>query len=332
MKTIKFWLKNARTTALPQSMLPALLAVSLALNGDFSPLLALLAVIGVCLGHLGINLFDDYFDYQRKNTEFREKINREGMRARMSKCTYLLSGEANVKQLLAACIVFSCLALLIGCFIYFKRGEIILYIALITAVLGYSYSGSPLRLSYRGLGDLVIGFVFGPLLMVGVYYSACGQLDTPLYFISIPIGLLVANVVYTHSIMDFEPDRKAGKMTLAVLLRKKSLMLSVLCLFLFLPYGLIAYAVLKGLLFWAYLFVFLTFPIACALYYLMIQFVRDPAKSFSPRFWMGPMNHWERICSAGVDWFMIRWYLARNLLSFFCLILIVINLFQYFIR
>ena len=68
MQTIRFWFKNARVQALPQSVLPALLAVCLAASSTgFSLTLGILGVLGVIMGHLGLNLFDDYFDYLKKN-------------------------------------------------------------------------------------------------------------------------------------------------------------------------------------------------------------------------------------------------------------------------
>lgn len=326
IQAIRFWFGNARSTSLPQSILPAVLAVSMAFKqSGFSWLYALLGVIGVIIGHLGVNLFDDYFDYRKKETGYRQQMVREGMRARIAKCEYLTSGKATLNQLLAACIVFCAVALAIGLMIFLKRGNVILYFMLITAGLGFFYSGPPLRLSYRGLGELQTGLMFGPLLMSGVYYAACGKLDVSLYFISVPIGLLVANILYTHSIMDYGPDCKVGKMTLAVLLKSKKAMLFVLALFLFASYFLVFYGVFARFLSPYYLLTALTLPMAVSLVYLMIQFVKDPYKKFSPRFWMGPMSNWERMEKAGISWFMLRWYLARNLLSFLCLIIMIVN-------
>jgi len=31
------------------------------------------------------------------------------------------------------------------------------------------------------------------------------------------------------------------------------------------------------------------------------------------------MSGWDRVLANGIDWFMLRWFLARNLLVFFCL-------------
>jgi 1,4-dihydroxy-2-naphthoate octaprenyltransferase len=293
---------------------------------EFSWLYALLAVAGVLLGHLGINLFDDYFDYRKKESGYRNALVREGMRARISKCEYLTSGKATLNQLLKACIAFCTLALVAGLVIFLKRGEVIVYLILITAALGFFYSGPPLRLSYKGLGELQTGLMFGPMLIAGVYYSACGAWNFSILFVSIPVGLLVANILYVHSIMDYEPDLKVGKMTLAVLLKRKSRMLIVLGLFLFVSYAVVGYGILFHILPAGYWAVMITLPMALSLLYLMIQFKKDPQGQVTPRFWMGPMSNWKMIERAGISWFMVRWFLARNLLSFFCLIIMIVNI------
>lgn len=326
MNLIRFWLKNSRYTALPQSLLPAVLALCMAASmPGFSILPGLAAVVGVALGHLGMNLFDDYFDYRKKGTAIRDKLASEGIRARIAKCDYLTSGKATVGQLFVAASVFCLLSLVIGLFIWMERGAVILYLSLAAAFLGISYSGYPFRFSYRGFGELLVGVLFGPLLMVGVYYSACGEITPSVLLISVPVGLLVANVLFTHSIMDYEPDKRVGKMTLAVLLVNKRCMLIASALFIFIPFGVVLYGVIAGYLSLWYLSVLLTLPMAVSLFYLMIQFVRDPQRLFSPRFWMGKMENWQGIKAAGIDWFMIRWYLSRNLLSFFCLIIILVS-------
>jgi 1,4-dihydroxy-2-naphthoate octaprenyltransferase len=325
MNFVRFWMQNARSRALPQSLLPAVLAVCMASQaGGFSIYLGISAVLGVISGHLAMNLFDDYFDYKVKGPEFRDALARKGFRSRIAKCPYITSGQVNLNQLFIACVVFGLLALSFGFVIFLYRGNMIWWFASVTAVLGVSYSGAPLRLSYRGLGELLIGFMFGPLLMAGVYYSACGRLDWQVLFVSVPVGLLVANIVYTHAIMDYEPDKEVGKMTFAVLLKSKKLMLAALLLLLIAAFSSITGGVITGYLSPFYLLTLLTVPMAAALFYLMVEFIRHPEKKFSPQFWMGPMNNWQQIEALGLDWFMIRWFLARNLLSVFCLIIIIV--------
>jgi len=326
-KLFLFWLKNARYHALPQSVIPACLAACLAFGQEgFHLFYAVLAVLGTSLGHLGINLFDDFFDYLKKETIFRNKMALQGMRARIGKCPYLISNQATLKQLLCACCLFSGLALCIALIIYFKRGNAILIFAGVTAFLGLFYSAWPFRLSYHGLGEMTVGVIFGPLLMSGVYYAACGQFAPSLLFISIPIGLFVTNILYVHSILDYEPDKNVGKRTLAVLLDNKRLMLAALLVFTLSPYLIICVGIYAGFLSKYFFFVFVTLPMALELFRLMWLYTKDSKRDIQRKFWMGPMNNWDRIISNRIEWFMIRWYIARNLLVFFCVIVFLASI------
>jgi len=38
------------------------------------------------------------------------------------------------------------------------------------------------------------------------------------------------------------------------------------------------------------------------------------------------MGEFDKYREVGIDWFMLRWLIARNLVTFFCLILAVVNL------
>jgi len=312
---------------LPQSLLPAVVATCLAYSSPgFSWWWAVLAVLGVAFGHLGINLWDDYFDYKKDHQAIRNRLNSNGIRARIAKCDYLNSKQANTKQLFFAASFFCAIALSVGMIIFLKRGIFILIISAITALIGFFYSAPPLRLSYRGLGELLIGFVFGPLLMSGVYFSACGHFSPQLLFISIPIGLLVANIVYTHSVIDFQADKALEKKTLAVLLAKKKPMNFVSFLFIFLPFLIIIIGIFFEILSIYYAFVFVILYMAIYLFRIILLFQNGLRGKIQPKWWMGTMENWQKIETAGIDWFMIRWYLSRNLLVCFCLIIVIVSL------
>ena len=59
MGKIRVWIKNARSTSLMQSVMPAIVAVVLAIGSkDFSIWASVVAVFGVIAAHLGMNLAD----------------------------------------------------------------------------------------------------------------------------------------------------------------------------------------------------------------------------------------------------------------------------------
>ena len=332
-----------------------------------------MAIVGGCLAHLGMNLADDYFDYKKKETGFRDSLAREGIRARTTKCPYIVSGEATLKQTFRVMLLFGVLALIPGVIVLAMRGWPILVIVVIAVILGLSYSGDPLRLSYRGLGELDIGAIFGPLLMMGVYYAACGHFSWELLAPAISMGLLVTNVLYVHSVLDIEADQRAQKSTLAAVLKTNRKRLVAAWLIIFVPYIITAVmavatgvlpmienamdytgedSALKTFLYTdgmlsanmtssttlfvgrilnsgignlLYLLVFITLPWAIKLFTSLCEFEKNPAGEVSFKGWYGPMKNWEAICAGKLDWFMFRWYLARNLMTAFALIYIVVS-------
>ena len=326
MNTLKFWIKNARDIALPQSILPALLAVSMAaVHPDFSWWPALVALFGVVCAHLGFNLADDYFDYRHNDVEARKKVTAEGFRTHMEKCHYIESGEATPKELLMAMCAFLAVAGVAGGVVWWFRGWPVAVLTLAGLLLGISYSGKPLELGYHGLGELVIGVMFGPLLMIGMQFAACGVFDSKIVWVSAAVGLLVTNIVYSHAVLDLKADAQAGKMTFARLLRTRGAMLSFSGLFNLMPFAILIVGVAVGQLHWAYLSVLPLLPMGIYLIYSLAAHLNDKTIPFEPRWWMGPMGNFELYRRHNMDWFLIRWLVARNLVTFFCLVLAVVN-------
>lgn len=338
MNKFKFWLNNARTVALPQSVMPAIMALCIIGSqsswggfwqfgqGYFSLPLAIIALIGIVCAHLSVNLFDDYFDYKNAGIESREKLNRAGMRARIGKALYLAEGKATLADTRRVASLFGLVAIVAGGAILYFRGLPIIILAACGGFLGFFYSAKPFMFCYRGMGELVTGIIFGPLLMLGMGQAAAGIFDPGLGLISVAVGLLVINILYTHSIMDAAPDESVGKKTLATILHTPVKMLAGSFVFNFFPYAFVVLAVVLGWVSPWVLVSFVTLPMAVSLFKLMIDYCEENAKGLPPaqtkiKWWMGPMSNWDGIVAAGIDWFMIRWFLARNMLTYLVLLI-----------
>ena len=320
------WFKNARPISLPQSMLPALTAVALSYgSSEFSWIAAMASIIGVGLLHLGLNLLDDWFDSRVGSAEARQKVANEGFRGRMIKSPYGTSGEATPKQLLAAVAVVLSAAALMGTIVIAIRGWMILGWVAAALVIGVSYSGGPLKLGFRGLGELVIFIMFGPLMMTGVYYAITGAVDWKISWLSIAVGLLVTNIVYSHSVLDAVPDAKMGKRTMAHLMGTPKGQILLSALINILPYVMVVAAVLLGQMNAAYLAVLAVLPLSIWLIRSLNDYVNHKEVKIEIKPWMGPMGDFDAYRKAGVDWFLLRWLVARNIVQFFCMIVIVVN-------
>ncbi len=324
---LSFWLNNARPISLPQSLLPALTAVALSFGGaEFNLIAAIAAVIGVVLLHLGLNLLDDWFDYKVGSAEARSKVANEGFRGRMIKYPYLTSGEATQKELLRVVLILLMAAGLMGAAVIAVRGWDILWWMAAALVIGVSYSGGPLKLGFRGLGELVIFIMFGPLMMTGVYYAITGALDWKIVCLSIAAGLLVTNIVYSHSVLDAVPDKKMGKKTMAHLMGSGKGQIAFSAVLNTLPYLIVVIGVIFGHMHPAYLAVLIVLPLSLWLVGSLNDFVNNRQVPMEPKKWMGPMGDFDKYRAAGLDWFLLRWLTARNIVMFFCTIIIIVNL------
>ena len=68
------------------------------------------------------------------------------------------------------------------------------------------------------MGELLIGLNFGPLMVAGSALVQTGQLLPEAFLAGIPIGFLIAAVVYMNEFPDHDSDKATGKNTLIVVL------------------------------------------------------------------------------------------------------------------
>ena len=171
----------------------------------------LLATLAVVFINAGTNLTNDYFDHQSRSDD----INREA--------TPFSGGSRVIQENLISpgriyrtSLIFFGLAALIGLYLTFARGLLVLVIGILGVLSGYFYTASPIRIGYRGWGELVVGLNCGPLVVAGAYYVQAQTLSLEALFISIPVGLLIAAVLYINEFPDHACDKVAGKNTLIV--------------------------------------------------------------------------------------------------------------------
>ena len=222
--------------------------------------------------------------------------------------------------------------------------------AILGLIIGINYSGKPLELGYHGLGELVIGMMFGPLLMLGVQAALTGNPFTwEMLCMSVGIGCMVTNIVYVHSVMEVNADAELGKMTFARLLfeaksigtpqshsdsspinkgakRGERLMVIFIGVFAMMPFVMLGLGIAMG--WWSawYLLTLATLPMSVYLIHSTRLFAYGLPREDTPHWWMGPMGNWEGYKKVGIDWFLYRWLLARNICTFFCLILMIVCL------
>jgi 1,4-dihydroxy-2-naphthoate octaprenyltransferase len=108
------------------------------------------------------------------------------------------------------------LAAATGISIAVSREPRVIGLALIGAACAWFYHAPPLRLAYRGLGELAVAACYGPLIAAGVYLVQRGAVSRQVVLTAVPLGLAIGAFLYINEFPDYAADRASGKRTLVV--------------------------------------------------------------------------------------------------------------------
>ncbi|MCY3410616.1 MAG: prenyltransferase [Candidatus Heimdallarchaeota archaeon] len=208
--------ESVRWTFLLTSLLPILLGISIAFFEGYSisKSVALLTLLGFALVQVGLNRVTEYFDNkQRKDTYKLIDTPLSGGR-------YIFYGLHSPESVLIQAIVLIILAASIGLYLNsVVSGNVIIGLSILGGLIAYSYSGYPLQLSYKGLGEILILIIFGPLPTFAAWFL---QSKSFVWNISLLLGLIpgIFSAIYVtlNNIADLEADVRIGKNTLVEML------------------------------------------------------------------------------------------------------------------
>jgi 1,4-dihydroxy-2-naphthoate octaprenyltransferase len=108
-----------------------------------------------------------------------------------------------------------------GLWIAAAREPRVLWLGLVGAALAFFYHAPPLRLSYRGGGELAVAIAYGPLIAEGTYLVQRGRASAPLLWLSAALGFLIAAFLWVNEFPDCAADEASGKRTLVVRLGRR---------------------------------------------------------------------------------------------------------------
>ena len=173
-----------------------------------------LTLLGGSLLHIGTNTSNDYFDYLSGTDNLNYNYSNKGLNGGSRGIQMGLISPKGVRNL--AIVVFG-LSMLVGIPLIQKAGTPVLWLGLIGFLSGLFYTAPPFRFSSRkGLGELLIGLNFGPLMVAGSTLIQTEQLLPEAFLAGIPLGFLIAAVVYINEFPDHDSDKATGKNTLIV--------------------------------------------------------------------------------------------------------------------
>jgi 1,4-dihydroxy-2-naphthoate octaprenyltransferase len=211
---VRIWLKALRLPFLTATFVPVVLGTAIAWyrTGSFHPVYFVVALAAVSLAHLGTNLTNDYYDHRSGNDAANWKFSPFNGGSRV-----IQDGQIPARHILYAALLCFSLATVLGVCLLVATQKIAIVLFGLTGILcGFFYTASPIRIGYHSLGELAVGFGFGPLTLMGAYWIQTFSFDLVAAMASVPVAILILLVLFINEFPDYEADKAVGKRTLVV--------------------------------------------------------------------------------------------------------------------
>ena len=218
------YIQTIRIKTLPAVLGPIIIAIAIAINANRFELLTsvLVLLIGICLQIL-VNLFNDLGDYE-KGVDNEKRLGPERS---------LQSGKISKKEMRKLIGLVILITLVLGFIAFLNSGITVIFLGISLILIAYLYTSGPFPYGYKGLGEIMVILIFGPVTILGALFLFDIEYNLIILLISIICGLSTSTIILTNNIRDLENDYTHNKITLAVKLgEKKSRILYILTIFL----------------------------------------------------------------------------------------------------
>lgn len=252
------WIAGARIRTLPLAIAPVLIGVGAAKvaegPGVWHPVRSLLCLAVAVLLQIGVNYANDYSDGVRGTDEFRVGPGR-----------LTGAGKAQPRKVLTVALVFFGLAAVAGLvLVILTQHWWVLLVGAAAIAAAWFYTGGKRPYGYYGLGEVFVFVFFGLVATAGTTYMLAGTVNQEAWYGAVIAGLIACAVLMVNNIRDIEPDKLAGKRTLAVLLGRIASRV-VFCVLLLVPFGILAVLALFYPIAWYGMFALLAALPACVI-------------------------------------------------------------------
>ena len=214
------YIQTIRIKTLPAVLGPIIIAIAIAINANRFELLTsvLVLLIGICLQIL-VNLFNDLGDYE-KGVDNEKRLGPERS---------LQSGKISKKEMRKLIGLVILITLVLGFIAFLNSGITVIFLGISLILIAYLYTSGPFPYGYKGLGEIMVILIFGPVTILGALFLFDIEYNLIILLISIICGLSTSTIILTNNIRDLENDYTHNKITLAVKLgEKKSRILYIL--------------------------------------------------------------------------------------------------------
>ncbi len=202
------YLTASRPRTLAAALCPVAAGCALAwhLEQRFSLLLAVSTLLSTLCLQIATNYFNDAVD-AKKGADTARRLGPQRATA-----SGLVSRKAMMRAGAAALLV----AVLFSLPMVEARGWMIVLIGLVSLFFTYGYTGGPVPLAYRGLGELFVILFFGLIAVTGTVFVQTGHWHWEGLLAGLQIGSMSTALIAINNLRDITEDTLSRKRTLAV--------------------------------------------------------------------------------------------------------------------
>ena len=132
------------------------------------------------------------------------------------------TGLVTPRQLEVAIALAIGVAGLVGLWLTWIGGPVIVALGALAILAALAYTGGPWPYGYRGLGEVFVFVFFGLVAVAGTAYLQALRFDPLFVVAAIPMGALITGILVVNNLRDIPTDAAAGKRTLAVVLGRRA--------------------------------------------------------------------------------------------------------------
>lgn len=212
VNSLKAWLLAARPKTLSGAAVPVMIGAALAYKdagSSFQILPAVLCFLFAFIMQIDSNFINDYFDCLKGNDD---PLTRLGPKRACSE------GWITLPAMRLGLVITTMAGCIVGLPLIFYGGVDMIFVGVLCVLFAFLYTT---RLSYLGLGDVLVLVFFGIVPVCLTYYvivvpHSHYTVTPEVYVASVACGMVIDTLLLVNNYRDRDADRRDGKMTLVV--------------------------------------------------------------------------------------------------------------------
>jgi len=207
------WMLAARPKTLTGAAVPVMIGLALAWRDAgalaFNVVPAVLCVLFAFIMQIDANFINDYFDYLKGNDD----------ETRLGPRRACAQGWVSLKAMGRAIALTTALACAVGLPLIIYGGVWLIAVGVLCVIFCFLYTT---RLSYLGLGDVLVLVFFGLVPVCMTYYVQTLTVTFGVVLASVACGFVIDTLLLVNNYRDVDNDKKSGKRTLVVMVGAKT--------------------------------------------------------------------------------------------------------------